>query len=384
MSPSTASIFHHVHPRRDHEVALKHPKPEYPYKPRCDFSGVPYNPPKTHPEEDVIYDEDGHLEKQLQSTSQTPLTITLDNSPNLGHDDPTGKIKVHLEERLQHGDLHTAQIWRVRIDEAQPPLPHPDSNATILAKFFDPLYWDWDNNRNVHFFKQSENSFCREVACHRALEQAQGKLVPRFYGCFTVQVPTTGTGFLRTTLTGATGTKTHSIAGGASTRPVRVLLVEYIRGTPLDNLDWDADPKSPQHISSHARKAIALRIMEQDAEINLFDVAHGDLADRNIILVNGSYVQMRAPDWKPELRFIDFDRGGVGFISQGKYMNQLKNHWKKCLREQWSNYEELDEMVPGLLDGWIRDTSGSGDMTIDQIEGERKKRWKEWLETVFK
>jgi hypothetical protein len=147
----------------------------------------------------------------------------------------------------------------------------------LIAKVYDPLYYPFADEDSPHIpndvVARAEHDFAVESAAYSQLDEALGgSLIPKFHGSWLLDIPLK---------------HLH--------RSVGFILLEYIQGVPLDQLD----PKS--HTLEERLRVLAMA-MEAEVRLRFAGVMHEDIAPRNIIC---SEKNLRAKDLK--VRIIDFN-----------------------------------------------------------------------------
>ncbi|KAK9362912.1 hypothetical protein V1504DRAFT_438149 [Lipomyces starkeyi] len=155
----------------------------------------------------------------------------------------TATVDLKIVDIVRAGDQRSSQLVTVQVVNVDPPGSSlPLSNITLMAKIYDPLYFDHEQD-DADPFLCVDRAYCREVAAYKALSELQGTTIPRYYGSYSFDLP----------------------AGDATTRSLRMILIEVVPG-------------------SFIMKAIV------DAESLLYthNVLHGDVHQRNILILDTS------------------------------------------------------------------------------------------------
>ncbi len=143
-----------------------------------------------------------------------------------------------------------------------PPLPPP--GELIVAKIFDPLYHNHQQD-DADPFLLADAAYANETAAYAKLAALQGGVVPHYYGSYTFdlwQLPDAA-----------------SVSAAAAPRAVRAVLIEYVRGRALCDLD-------PRRFSQHARQRIISDIMDAETAVLAAGVFHCDMYPRNVLVVD--------------------------------------------------------------------------------------------------
>lgn len=142
------------------------------------------------------------------------------------------------------------------------------SSGDMVAKFHDPLYAATPSRENDIYadpFRTADHNYAHETAAYEALTQFAARhphisrFFPRYYGSYTCEIST-------------------PLAG--KTRTVRLILMEYIEGTCLSEVDPTQLPPLPQDV----RKSIMANIVNAESALSACGLNHRDLLPRNIIL----------------------------------------------------------------------------------------------------
>ncbi|ORY55892.1 uncharacterized protein BCR38DRAFT_469630 [Pseudomassariella vexata] len=138
---------------------------------------------------------------------------------------------------------------------------------TAIAKIYDALYYPFSSNivsRPVDVVRNADVDYSREAASY--------ELCTQYFGSWTFQLPITS-------------------AGKAHQRPVRLVLIEYIDGSPISDLfvrnmsGPRADPHlDALHFDQEFRLKVIARIMEGIVRQRQVGLDQNDLAPRNVIL----------------------------------------------------------------------------------------------------
>lgn len=269
------------------DTASKSPKPPLPYEIgrklilRSHIPPVPQTRSKKRQSD----------ETRVERVSKTPIERCLLNPPWPGSEG-RDTISVQIDGIVRSGDQHRSQLLTVRILAAAGggPCFNLLDGTTVLAKFYDPLYFDH------HPFEDDpipsvNHEYTRECAAYSALTELQEASIPRFYGSFTLELP----------------------VNQRQTRLVRAILLEYISGFALSELD-------PATFSQHERQAIMKSIIDIESSIYAHNIVHRDLYPRNILLLNN------------DARFSDSQK--VVLIDFGHAENRIPNEDKGRLERE--------------------------------------------------
>ncbi len=124
-----------------------------------------------------------------------------------------------------------------------------------MAKIFDPLYQDHQQNE-VDPFPYADTAYANEAAAYAKLAHLHGGLVPSYYDSYTFDLY-------------------EPLAAAA--RAVRLVLIEYVHGRALGDLD-------PGHFSQRARRRIIGDLIDAETAVFAEGVIHRDLYPHNVLL----------------------------------------------------------------------------------------------------
>jgi hypothetical protein len=100
--------------------------------------------------------------------------------------------------------------------------------STLVAKVFDPLYFD-DDDGYLDPFRAMDQFYTHEAGTYQALKELQGQGISHYYGSYPISLPLPG--------------KSHG------NREVRMVLLEYIQGIPMSRV-------RPEQLSKASRQRI--------------------------------------------------------------------------------------------------------------------------------
>lgn len=123
-----------------------------------------------------------------------------------------------------------------------------------MAEFYDPLYFDYEEIY-VDPFRFVDVEYTSESAAYRRLSTREESKIPAFYGTYTLDL----------------------IAPPASSRSVRLILLGYIDGAPMNTV-WLSKLNRPY------RKVIMKRIVSAKSRLYDNDVIHNAVHPRNLII----------------------------------------------------------------------------------------------------
>lgn len=305
-------------------------KPPIPYQPGCIVKAQAYAPP---PLPDYHYTwACGQLEKDI--AERHPLQLCLENPPTAG---TPGQETLELEitQPVRVKDLSNSQIAQVAILKretrgSQSMLPASTDGISIAAKFYDPLYYNYDESQPDPF-ANCDAAFAHETNAYQHLGQVYGIIVPRFYGSYSVDIPLP--------------------SDPAKTRPVRTILYEHVPGTTLEHTERE-------DYSTHQRQAIMSEIMDHHSVLWQLDVGHGDLHPRNVIVLSAN------EGGRANIRLIDLNMAGVGRRADyNGHVPTTQLEPRSVIVERWYDKDLRDMMLDF---SWLVDWD-----------------WTEWLQNEY-
>jgi serine/threonine protein kinase len=172
------------------------------------------------------------------------------------------KLQLKIVGQIRVEDNMNSQIAMVQPldgDGVELHLCESTLPSHMVAKFYDPLYYNFQENRPDPFFN-CDAAFAHETSAYHHLQPLQGTVVPRFHGSYTVDIP------LR--------------RDSPESRPVRAILYEYIPGFSLREIEVDG-------LTRQRRQEIMAGIIDVDCRMLQLGVNNLDLHPRNVIVTSG-------------------------------------------------------------------------------------------------
>ena len=299
----------------------KHPeesKPQIPYQPGVILTAQTYTPPAL-PKFDYSWAQ-GKVEEDIARLH--PLQACLAHPPAEG---TPGKETIELKIRrpIRMRDPSNSQLVQVEVvhregnDAGLPVFHHP--SGVVAAKFYDPLYYDYDDGRPDPF-ANTDAAFAYETVAYQHLQPVYGILVPRFIGSYSVNIAIPGI--------------------IPSSRPVRCILYEYVAGTALHDMEIE-------DYSTSQRQAIMSAILDAHSVLWQMDVSHRDIHPRNVIVVSAVEGQ------KADIRLIDFNMAECGKRAERKgHVPTMELEPRSAIVNRWRD----EDMRNWMLDfAWLVD-----------------------------
>ena len=348
----------------------RHPdwrKPPFPYKVGAKIQVRAHKPPSLSPMRWPIDSKD-----VAEWEDFSPLERCLKHPPPPGTYDK-GSASLEILESIYAADEKNAQLVLVRVrpgakeDVSGGKLPSSlPPESTLVAKFYDPLYYDHDQHDSDPF-KNVNSSYLFEVGAYTRLSNMQGTAIPKFYGSFTTSFPVPIEGM------------EEGIEEG-QTREVRLILMEFIRGSRM----LDANP---QDYTQQQRQDIMGSVVDADTTIYANDIMLLDLYPRNVMLPQDNQTCKAAPgstqspsrsQTRPAV-LIDFDTVHLGRNSPGRLSLMGEQYYmpgtviSPILRwAQPRKYNRFAAWVDWNWEEWIAERYARDKPTITE---EMKKIW---------
>jgi catechol 2,3-dioxygenase-like lactoylglutathione lyase family enzyme len=168
--------------------------------------------------------------------------------------------QLEIVERLEVRDGRGAQVFVCRRN---------GEVTEYVAKVYDPLYYGFvdllqsDLPRDVTYF--ADGDYTREVAAYAFLEQhgVRNPEVPAYHGSWTFDLPT--------------HVQDTNSRTAAHTRPVRMLLIEYIDGKALFEMN-------PAKTPTHYRLKVLSQMMETETRLRHLGLSHNDFSPNSVLV----------------------------------------------------------------------------------------------------
>ncbi|KAJ8111336.1 hypothetical protein OPT61_g6045 [Boeremia exigua] len=185
----------------------------------------------------------------------------------------------------------------------------------LVAKIFDPMFYSHNDKEfvdlKVDVTTAADSDYATEAAAYSELKMqpVQGDIMPAFYDSWTIKV-------------------THYVGGEHITRDVRLILIEYISGEQMLDIE-------PENLQSKVREQIMIKVIEADYDLRYAGVCHQDLEPRNIMISLSPKHPMGF-----RLTLIDFGHSWVyRILFGGPPPNELRNPLFSWVGASlWSSY----------------------------------------------
>ncbi|KAL1875021.1 hypothetical protein Plec18167_005689 [Paecilomyces lecythidis] len=326
-NPSSTSLnvpFPYVVGRKFH-VRSHVPPPPTPLKPGC-----------------CLESDAGRLERQKLH----PIDRCLLHPPLAGSDGPM-ELDLEISWPLSVGrSNHRAQLVAVDVANADEHAAVLGQGKRLVAKIYDPLYATAKDNDFDPFLLMDKN-YTHEAAAYTRLPELQGSSIPRYYGSFSLEIPTSR----------------------SMSRWIRLIMIEFIPGSPMQDID-------PGSLSQYHRQRIMKTIIDFTTEIYQRDMVHEDLCPRNIMIINEGTKEQKVV-------FVDFEDMRFTRTAYGNPEQEARFFPKTYVSPllKWHKARKPAYRFGGWVDWswqrWLKDVYGHTENTI--TEEQRKKFLPDYL-----
>jgi hypothetical protein len=249
-------------------------KPKCPYLPGFKVEIKAHNPPPpfggtfyrgrgTRP---ILYDT------WLKSVTQTKHVLTYPPLETVAPSMPKAGQLI-ITKSLAIGNSRGAQLIVCSIT----PKTSGAKTSTAVAKVFDPLYYSFSDtlvgSMPVDVVRMADQDYSREAVAYEHLDKIghTGSFTPKYLGSWTFTLPISHEN------------KTHQ-------RPVRLVLIEYLKGTSIlgqyvRNSPAAYDDLDALHLDKGYRLGVLAKVLDGVVRLRHAGLDQGDLAPRNVILV---------------------------------------------------------------------------------------------------
>ncbi|CAK7224232.1 hypothetical protein SEUCBS140593_005505 [Sporothrix eucalyptigena] len=174
---------------------------------------------------------------------------------------------LHITEEIVARDGHGAQILRCRIEG------QGDDKDKYVAKIYDGVYYDDDNWWFGDMSIDADSDYSVEVAAYEHLhgEGASGRYTPTYHGSYTFDLPVPQ---------GESGE-----SGRPATRPVRLIIIEYVAGTSMFAL---LKKGVVDTIPVPRRLELMAEAMESRCQLEFLGLVHSDFEPRNVLVLDAA------------------------------------------------------------------------------------------------
>ncbi|KAK0450281.1 uncharacterized protein EV420DRAFT_745843 [Desarmillaria tabescens] len=163
-------------------------------------------------------------------------------------------VSIILNKRLVSSTRRIPHVWTAHIQDSSSDVRYP---LTMVAKIYDPVYFDSEEAEYIDPFALHDLTVSRETEAYRRLEYLQGAKVPRCYGHFVAPLT------------------------AQCDRSVNVVLLEYIHGRNI----LDLVPRElVETLCSTHKDALIDAALRLYFEIYACGVVQADMQPRNVML----------------------------------------------------------------------------------------------------
>ena len=153
------------------------------------------------------------------------------------------------------------------------------ANGDLVAKIYDPLFYPAYENSSTRddVIMEADYDYTREAAAYNELRGPfEGTIIPKYYGSWTCDI-------------------TVNTPSGPRKRPVRLILMEFVDGVCMQDLDAN-------ELTEEERSDIMVKAIDAETAIAFRGVHHRDFAPRNVLCTGDGL-------WSTDLRvtIIDFN-----------------------------------------------------------------------------
>jgi len=272
-------------------------------------------------------------------------------------------IHIHtlsVTHELAVADGRGAQLALCTI-KPRDPVSHPPFQA--VAKIYDPLYYSF-SHKDVpsvpcDVTRFADEDYSRETAAYEHLQSVSqaGTFAPKYFGSWTF---TAGFEMGKTT--------------PVQSRPVRLILMEYVPGKTIHELCAGSEP-TVATLGDAYRLEVLARILDAEAKLRFNGIDQQDLAARNVILHDPPNPQGQTapaqPNTIPRVVLIDYNISVVyakTIRKIGPYdgttlpPNPMRIHWSNSLQEFRGWIPDAWETTPRLRQEWLQKRFGGDNL----------------------
>jgi serine/threonine protein kinase len=229
------------------------PKPDFPYTVGKHLRVRSHIPPQPTNLSNCLLKFHARRERE----SIDPVQRCLLHPPSSGTF-TSGVAELEIIKLVRAGDQHGAQLLTVRVLTSTYDLP---SDTDLLAKFYDPLYFDHEQD-DADPFLCVDSAYTHESAVYQKLADFQGSIIPKYYGSFSLSLP----------------------IDHMNSREVRLILMENVPGISMHDLN-------PSNFTKSERQAIMKAIIDSETALYNHEVRHRDIYPRNILVLPSDHAR---------------------------------------------------------------------------------------------
>ncbi len=299
--------------RHNNARALAEALPEFPYRPGRSVLLREHVPPPPTAYNYVYWDIDRTEGTELlREREELSLQQRYHKHPPIETKPLGSALSLRILTLLRAGPSYPAQLVRAQADNIA-------NGKPIVAKFYDPFYWDHEQD-DIEPFRFVDFEYSHEAAAYRQLDKLQGSLIPKYYGSYSCEVPL--------------GDRSPQA------RSVRVNLIEFVQGICLESLSLDVVKSLPQS----TKQNIMEKIVRADSYAFAYGVKHRDVWPRNVIVQSPNLSGFDDP--KVRVVLLDFGTAKikemVNKITDAAVSPILRWHANNMRHEQWQDRGWVD------------------------------------------
>ena len=106
-------------------------------------------------------------------------------------------LELEIHDTIRIGVHDNAQVIVAEVLTANPPVKGLSPGQLVVATLYDPMYID-DDVFYVNPFLVADKGYTHETATYEVLAEYQGTAIPHYYGSYSLDIPTEGSGCMRT------------------------------------------------------------------------------------------------------------------------------------------------------------------------------------------
>jgi hypothetical protein len=163
-------------------------------------------------------------------------------------------VLVTLEQRISCGEGRIPHVWIANVQCCSESVSYP---SKIVAKIYDPVYFDSEEAEYGNPFTLRDLSVANEVGAYQSLKPLYGSSVPRFYGHFITPL------------------------SKQKDRTVNVILLELIDGNSLSKI---IPPNQTETLCIEHKSAVIESSLRLFLNVKAHGIRQNDMQPRNIIL----------------------------------------------------------------------------------------------------
>ncbi len=321
--------------------ALVEALPEFPYYPGRSILLRKHVPPPLTAYNYVYWDIDRTEGNELlRDREELSLQQRYHKHPPIETKPLGSGLSLKIVRSLRAGPSHPAQLVQAQAEGIEDGKP-------IVAKFYDPFYWNHEQD-DIEPFRFVDFEYSHEAAAYRQLDKLQGSMIPKYYGSYSCEMPLAD--------------------NSPQKRSVRVNLVEFIEGICLESLSLDVVKSLPQSTKQNVME----KIVRAESYAFAYGVNHGDLWPRNVIVQSSNLSEFGDP--KVRVVLLDFGtadtKGTDDEIPYAAVSPILRWHANNMRHEKWQDRGWVDwEWQPWIVKCF------ADDAVFEPITKELSKFW---------